>query len=80
MQKISDLEVDLYSKRIEVQSMSDTIKRLNEKLQDVHNKKTEVSEESFTVTSDEKCVSFNESVINDLFSDIVENIPSVQIF
>ena len=67
-QRISELEQDLYTKRIEVQSMSDTIQRLNQKLKDLQKNDCVVSD---------KNISFNESVINELFSDVVDNVPSV---
>ena len=76
-QNMSDLEFDLYSKTIEVKSMSDTINRLNEKIKDLqsNNSMEEVNSMNMSYHSSESdSLSFNHSVVNELFLDIINNI------
>merc|ERR1712133_284818 len=76
-QKISDLEFELYSKTIDVKSMSDTINRLNEKIQNLQGSGSTEAESSMSLTSQSSegdSLSFNHSVVNELFMDIVNSI------
>ena len=68
---------DLYSKTIEVKSMSDTINRLNEKIKDLQgiNPMEEGNSMNMSYHSSESdSLSFNHSVVNELFLDIINNI------
>ena len=56
-EKISELKFELNVKTVEIKSMSDTIKRLNSKIEEMNSNND-----------------FNQSVVDEIFADIVENI------
>ena len=80
-QKRADLELDVFSKSVEIKSMAQTISTLNEKLQQLKKEKCEnpsLSKEicnlSSSVPSVRDEISFNQSVVQELFTDIMREI------
>ena len=80
-QKLADLELDVFSKSVEIKSMAQTIATLNEKLktlQELIGENPKSSEEIGSISSNDPNVcgeiSFNQSVVNGLFTDILNEI------
>ena len=80
-QKRADLELDVFSKSVEIKSMAQTISTLNEKLQQLKKEKCEnprtskeISNLSSSVPSVRDEISFNQSVVQELFTDIMREI------
>ena len=80
-QKRADLELDVFSKSVEIKSMAQTISTLNEKLQQLKKGKCEnpstskeISNLSSSVPSVRDEISFNQSVVQELFTDIMREI------
>ena len=77
----ADLELGVFSKSVEIKSMAQTISTLNEKLQKLKRENGEnrsLSQEicnlSSSVSSVRNEISFNQSVVENLFTDILREI------
>merc|ERR1712150_414877 len=80
-QKRADLELDVFSKSVEIKSMAQTISTLNEKLQKLKRENgenpslsPEICNLSSGVSSVRDKISFNKSVVENLFTDILREI------